>query len=129
MEHHGQRIDVVLRQVGVEREAVADLGKVADAKALYPKARGHWEEIEPVAEPFGDLDPKIDGREDIIAEGVAFTGYHRLEKDLWVDGEPHLTRLRAAVQPRRSSSHFRALRKSSSVVPARGAVERRSARW
>ncbi len=61
-------------------------GKVAEAKALYPKARGHWEEIEPVAESFGDLDPKIDGREDIIAEGVAFTGYHRLEKDLWVDG-------------------------------------------
>ena len=86
MEHHGQRLDVVLRQVGVEREAVADLGKVAEAKALYPKARGHWEQIEPVAESFGDLDPKIDGREDIIAEGVAFTGYHRLEKDLWVDG-------------------------------------------
>jgi len=39
-----------------------------------------------VAASFGDLDPKIDGREDVIAEGVAFTGYHRLEKDLWVDG-------------------------------------------
>ncbi len=61
-------------------------GKTAEAKALYPEARTHWEEIEPVAASFGDLDPKIDGREDVIAEGVAFTGYHRLEKDLWVDG-------------------------------------------
>jgi len=61
-------------------------GKVAEAKALYPQARTHWEEIEPVAESFGDLDPKIDGREDVIAQGMAFTGYHRLEKDLWADG-------------------------------------------
>ena len=49
--------------------------------------RTYWERIEPVAESFGDLDPKIDGREDDERDpGVAFTGYHRLEKDLWVDG-------------------------------------------
>ncbi|WP_086668855.1 iron uptake system protein EfeO [Lentzea kentuckyensis] len=60
--------------------------KVDDAKALFPVARTYWERIEPVAESFGDLDPKIDGREDVIAEGMAFTGYHRLEKDLWVSG-------------------------------------------
>ncbi len=59
---------------------------VATAKALYPSARAPWERIEPVAESFGDLDPKIDGREDVVNEGMAFTGYHRLEKDLWVDG-------------------------------------------
>jgi iron uptake system component EfeO len=59
---------------------------VAKAKALYPLARTHWERIEPVAESFGDLDPRIDGREDVVDEGVAFTGYHRLEKDLWVSG-------------------------------------------
>ena len=40
-----------------------------------------------MAESFGDIDPKIDGREDDERDpGVAFTGYHRLEKDLWVDG-------------------------------------------
>ncbi|GAA3999715.1 peptidase M75 family protein [Allokutzneria multivorans] len=61
-------------------------GKVEDAKALFPIARTYWERIEPVAESFGDLDPKIDGREDVIEEGSEFTGYHRLEKDLWVDG-------------------------------------------
>ena len=61
-------------------------GKVDEAKALFPVARLYWERIEPVAESFGDIDPKIDGREDVIEEGMAFTGYHRLEKDLWVSG-------------------------------------------
>ncbi|MEU7475552.1 iron uptake system protein EfeO [Lentzea sp. NPDC042327] len=60
--------------------------KVDEAKALYPVSRIYWERIEPVAESFGDLDPKIDGREDVIEEGMAFTGYHRLEKDLWASG-------------------------------------------
>ena len=66
--------------------AAVKAGDVARAKSLYAKARGPWEEIEPVAESFGDLDPKIDGREDVVEEGMAFTGYHRLEKDLWKDG-------------------------------------------
>jgi iron uptake system component EfeO len=39
-----------------------------------------------VAESFGDLDPMIDGRADVVDEGMRFTGFHRLEKDLWVDG-------------------------------------------
>lgn len=59
---------------------------VEKAKSLYAVARAPWERIEPVAESFGDLDPAIDGREDVIAEGLEFTGFHRLEKDLWVDG-------------------------------------------
>jgi iron uptake system component EfeO len=61
-------------------------GRIDEAKALFPVARLYWERIEPVAESFGDIDPKIDGREDVIEEGMAFTGYHRLEKDLWVSG-------------------------------------------
>ncbi|WP_028934020.1 iron uptake system protein EfeO [Pseudonocardia spinosispora] len=62
-------------------------GNVDAAKAQFPIARTYWERIEPVAESFGDLDPKMDGREDDEREpGVGFTGYHRLEKDLWVDG-------------------------------------------
>ena len=66
--------------------AAVKAGDVARAKSLYAQARHPWEAIEPVAESFGDLDPKIDGREDVIADGMAFTGYHRLEKDLWKDG-------------------------------------------
>ncbi|HEY7594861.1 MAG TPA: iron uptake system protein EfeO [Actinophytocola sp.] len=60
--------------------------KVDQAKALYPVARVYWERIEPVAESFGDIDPKIDSREDGVAPGEKFTGFHRLEKDLWVTG-------------------------------------------
>jgi iron uptake system component EfeO len=62
-------------------------GNADQAKALFPVARTYWERVEPVAESFGDIDPKIDGREDDEREpGVTFTGFHRLEKDLWVDG-------------------------------------------
>lgn len=59
-------------------------GDIAKAKTLFPIARTYWERIEPVAEIFGDLDPKIDGREDVIEEGMEFTGFHKLEQDLWV---------------------------------------------
>jgi iron uptake system component EfeO len=67
--------------------AAVKAGDVAKAKALYPVARTYWERIEPVAEIFGDLDPKIDGREDVVAEGLPFTGFHRIEKDLWTTGD------------------------------------------
>ncbi len=57
-------------------------GKDEQARALYPRARKHWERIEPVAESFGDLDPKMDLREADV-EGGTWTGWHRIEKDLW----------------------------------------------
>jgi iron uptake system component EfeO len=60
-------------------------GDVPAAQALFPVARTYWERVEPVAESFGDLDPRIDGRDD-GEPGVEFTGYHRLERDLWVTG-------------------------------------------
>ncbi|MGH3714351.1 MAG: iron uptake system protein EfeO [Micromonosporaceae bacterium] len=59
-------------------------GKVEEAKRLFPVARVHWERIEPVAEIFGDLDPAIDARENDVEPGQQFTGFHKLEKDLWV---------------------------------------------
>ncbi len=61
-------------------------GDVEGAKALFPVARTYWERIEPVAEVFGDLDPRIDGREGDQAPGEDFTGYHRIEQALWVGG-------------------------------------------
>ncbi|SFK14479.1 iron uptake system component EfeO [Amycolatopsis sacchari] len=61
-------------------------GNVADAKARYATTRVYYERIEPVAEKFGDLDPAIDVREADLEEGQQFTGFHRLEKDLWVSG-------------------------------------------
>jgi iron uptake system component EfeO len=61
-------------------------GNVAQAKAFYPIARGYYETVEPVAESFGDLDPKIDAREGDVEPGTPWTGFHALEKDLWVTG-------------------------------------------
>ncbi|MBO4204472.1 iron uptake system protein EfeO [Micromonospora echinofusca] len=67
--------------------AAVKANDVPKAKALYPVARTYWERIEPVAESFGDLDPKIDGREEVVEEGMEFTGFHRIEKDLWTTGD------------------------------------------
>lgn len=53
------------------------------ARARYAATRMHWERIEPVAESFGDLDPKLDLREADLEAGQEWTGWHRLEKDLW----------------------------------------------
>lgn len=67
--------------------AAVKKGDVAGAKALYPKARTYYERIEPVAESFpNDLDPRIDLREADVKPGDKWTGFHRLEKELWVTG-------------------------------------------
>jgi iron uptake system component EfeO len=78
-------------------------GDIEGAKALFPVARTYWERIEPVAEIFGDLDPRIDGREGDQAEGEDFTGYHRIEKALWETGDvsdmgPYADQLLADVE-------------------------------
>ena len=54
------------------------------ARALFAWAREPYEAIEPVAEAFGDLDPRIDARENDVPAGSR-TGFHRIEKALWVD--------------------------------------------
>ena len=58
-------------------------GQDDQARALYAPARMHWERIETVAESFGDLDPRMDIREADLELGQEFTGWHRIEKDLW----------------------------------------------
>ncbi|GAA3030169.1 iron uptake system protein EfeO [Microbacterium dextranolyticum] len=58
------------------------------ARTLFPTTRAYYERIEPVAESLGDLDPRIDYREvDAAAEGLTWTGFHRIEKDLWVPAQ------------------------------------------
>ncbi|MBF6353061.1 cupredoxin domain-containing protein [Nocardia higoensis] len=62
-------------------------GDVESAKRQYPVTRTYYERIEPVAESFpNDLDPRIDLREADLADGDQWTGFHRLEKDLWTQG-------------------------------------------
>ena len=58
-------------------------GDDARARSLYATARQPWERIEPVAESFGDLDPKMDLREADLEAGQRWTGWHLIEKDLW----------------------------------------------
>ena len=57
-------------------------GDVAKAKLLYPAARIPYERIEPVAESFGSLDPRIDARENDVAKSE-WSGFHVIEKALW----------------------------------------------
>ncbi|OZF52696.1 iron uptake system protein EfeO [Rhodococcus sp. 14-1411-2a] len=62
-------------------------GDVDAAKAQFPITRSYYERIEPVAESFpDDLDPRIDLREPDVEPGAEWTGFHRIEKDLWTQG-------------------------------------------
>jgi iron uptake system component EfeO len=75
-------------------QAFADFYKAHQdetAKSAYASTRMHWERIEPVAESFGDLDPRLDLREADLADGEAWTGWHRIEKDLWPPTDPPYT--------------------------------------
>ncbi|MCZ4076433.1 cupredoxin domain-containing protein [Rhodococcus sp. H36-A4] len=67
--------------------AAVKAGDVEGAKAQFPIARSYYERIEPVAESFpDDLDPRIDLREPDVEPGAEWTGFHRIEKDLWAQG-------------------------------------------
>jgi iron uptake system component EfeO len=66
--------------------AAVKAGDVARAKSLFARARAPYETIEPVAESFGGLDPAIDARVNDVAKGDEWTGFHRIEKALWVTG-------------------------------------------
>jgi iron uptake system component EfeO len=90
--------------VGVTEPFVAAVvaGDVAAAKARYAAARIPYERIEPVADSFGQLDPRIDARENDVASGE-FEGFHRIEKALWEEGTaegmaPVAERLEADVE-------------------------------
>ncbi|MFH8340833.1 iron uptake system protein EfeO [Streptomyces sp. AM6-12] len=68
----------------------ADAIKAGDldaARKAYAPSRLGWERTEPVAESFGDIDPKTDTRADGLEKGQKWTGWHRLEKALWADNK------------------------------------------
>lgn len=76
--------DETLPKVKVFTDAVA-AGDIEAAKKAYADSRIGWERTEPVAESFGDIDPKVDVRADGLEGGQKWTGWHRLEKALWQD--------------------------------------------
>jgi iron uptake system component EfeO len=64
-------------------------GDVAQAKELFAPSRYHWETIEPLAGLVASVDGQVDSRVDDFASVTdpAFSGWHRLEYMLWVDGK------------------------------------------
>ncbi|BCL31079.1 iron uptake system protein EfeO [Streptomyces aurantiacus] len=83
-----EQADETLPKVKVFTDAVK-AGDAEAAKKAYAGSRIGWERTEPVAESFGDIDPKVDLREDGLEEGQDlekdWTGWHRLERSLWKD--------------------------------------------
>ncbi len=73
-------------------------GNDDEARTIYPNARTRWERVETIAAEFGDLDPAIDAREAGLDEGDDWTGWHRLEKDLWPARAKNYTPLTDAEQ-------------------------------
>ncbi|MFF3175069.1 iron uptake system protein EfeO [Streptomyces sp. NPDC057900] len=76
--------DATLPKAKLFTDAVA-AGDIEAAKKAYAESRLGWERTEPVAESFGDIDPKVDVRADGLEDGQKWTGWHRLEKALWQD--------------------------------------------
>jgi iron uptake system component EfeO len=64
-------------------------GDVEGAQPLYARARAYYERLEPVAPSFpNDLDRRIDLREADLRPGENWTGFHHLEKNLWMNKPP-----------------------------------------
>lgn len=77
-----EQADQTLPEAQKFADAVKD-GDVEAAKKAYALSRVGWERTEPVAESFGDIDPKVDVRADGVEKGQEWTGWHKLEKSLW----------------------------------------------
>ncbi|MGW1000961.1 iron uptake system protein EfeO [Streptomyces sp. NPDC002520] len=96
-EYAQQQADATLPLVETFVKAIKD-GDLEAAKKAYAPSRLGWERTEPVAESFGDIDPKVDVREDGLEAGQKWTGWHRLEKALWHDKKTGATEKALADQ-------------------------------
>ncbi|HEY3724244.1 MAG TPA: iron uptake system protein EfeO [Acidimicrobiia bacterium] len=65
--------------------AAVKAGDVDQAKSLYAAARTPYERIEPVAESYGELDPRIDARVNDVAANK-WSGFHKIEQALYENG-------------------------------------------
>ncbi|WP_369246163.1 iron uptake system protein EfeO [Streptomyces sp. R41] len=87
-EYAQEQADATLPKAEAFAKAVK-AGDIEAAKKEFATSRLGWERTEPVAESFGDIDPKVDVREDGLEDGqdpaTDWTGWHRLEKSLWQD--------------------------------------------
>ncbi|MBW8793506.1 MAG: peptidase M75 family protein [Streptomyces sp.] len=83
-EYAQEQADATIPKVQAFADAVA-AGDLEAAKKAYAPSRVGWERTEPIAESFGDIDPKTDTRADGLEKGQKWTGWHALEKALWQD--------------------------------------------
>lgn len=90
------------------------------AKSLYPKVRMYYERSEPVAEAFGDLDPKIDARLADMKEEKKedkWTGYHKIERSLYQDNKIDATTKKDADQLLKDAKELDAKADTLKITP------------
>jgi iron uptake system component EfeO len=83
-EYAQEQADATIPKVETFANAIK-AGNIEAAKNAYAPSRVGWEATEPIAESFGDIDPKTDTRADGLEKGQKWTGWHALEKALWQD--------------------------------------------
>ncbi|MFJ8136084.1 iron uptake system protein EfeO [Streptomyces sp. NPDC096013] len=83
-EYAQEQADATIPKVETFADAIK-AGNLEAAKKAYAPSRYGWEATEPIAESFGDIDPKTDTRVNDLEKGQKWTGWHALEKALWVD--------------------------------------------
>lgn len=79
-----EQMDQLVKATEPLAKAVED-GDIDQAKKLYAKPRIYYERVEPIAESFGDLDPRIDARINDVEDPAEWSGFHKIEKALWED--------------------------------------------
>lgn len=79
-----EQMDLLVKETEPFVQAV-EAGDIEKAKKLYSKPRIYYERVEPIAESFGDLDPRIDARINDVDDPSKWTGFHEIEKALWQD--------------------------------------------
>jgi high-affinity iron transporter len=80
-----QQSDLLVAKTIVFASAV-EAGNIAAAKAAYAPARAPYERVEPVAESFGDLDPRIDARANDVPASQ-WSGFHKIEQALYAKND------------------------------------------
>ncbi len=77
-----EQAELLVAKLGPFTDAVR-AGDIQLARALYPAARQPYQRIEPVVQAMGDLASSMDARIDQVENGQVWTGFHRLEHDLF----------------------------------------------
>ncbi|PKG22709.1 iron uptake system protein EfeO [Niallia nealsonii] len=81
-EYVSEQVGLLVESTKIFAEAVK-ANDIDKSKEYYAKSRVYYERIEPIAESFGDLDPKIDARINDVEDKSEWTGFHVIEQSIW----------------------------------------------